>query len=190
MPTARFTVVTLRQYPLTIVQNKVNQFHELNNMNRNLLERVFVISIQRRGLATYLSYPSYTPVSVSPTTQSWTIPVLYLSDMNWFPYRIFIWLFWLIVLLLLSVLFIDNLQPSFLIQPIPKLNKSINTTVNIFIFSFFIYLFQSISTLPGVLVKNKYISQLHTVYIYFFFFFFFVMFTELNVSEHVQTQQY
>ena len=73
-------------------------------------------------------------------------------------------------------------------------NKSINATVNIFIFSFF-YLFISIDfDSPGVLVKNKHISQLHSIsllhFLFFIFilfiylFFFFLMFTKL--TEHIQ----
>ena len=48
--------------------------------------------------------------------------------------------------------------------------KSINATVNIFHFSFF-YLFISIDfDSPGVLVKNKHISQLHSISLLQFFF--------------------
>ena len=62
-------------------------------------------------------------------------------------------------------------------------HKSINATVNIFIFTFS-YLFNSIDfDSPGVLVKNKNISQLHSISLLK------CLLNLLNVSEHVQTQQ-
>ena len=48
------------------------------------------------------------------------------------------------------------------------LNKGINATVNIFIFSF-IYFFPIDFDSPGVHVKNKHISQLHSISLLHFF---------------------
>ena len=67
-------------------------------------------------------------------------------------------------------------------------HKSINATVNIFIFTFS-YLFNSIDfDSPGVLVKNKHISQLHSISL--------LQFKKkkcllnlLNVSEHAQKKK-
>ena len=76
------------------------------------------------------------------------------------------------------------------------LNKSINATVNIFIFSFF-YLFISIDfDSPGVLVKNKNIFHNYTVFHYFNFLFFFNVYWTywmfLNMCKHnkINTQIY
>ena len=67
-----------------------------------------------------------------------------------------------------------------------ELHKNINATVNIFILTFS-YLFNSIDfDSPGVLVKNKHISQLHSISLLQFFK---CLLNLLNVSEHVQTQQ-
>ena len=55
------------------------------------------------------------------------------------------------------------------------LNKSINATVNIFIFHLFLFIHFNRFRLSIVLVKNKHISQLHSISLLHFFYFFFLI---------------